>query len=115
MPGQAKPLSREHTSDAVVSIVAKRLDSDQEDETTVEIARIANEDVLRARLIDLVRARYPEAEFRSYAEGAASFLAPKVLIVAALREWTSRSRQAGHGVTADISPDHERQQQLFAA
>jgi hypothetical protein len=96
------------TSDLAV-IAAKRLDSDEVEEMAFEVDVPAGELGQRTQLADLVHARYPEAEFRSFADEAASFLAHKVLIVAFYR-------RSGEGGRAAPPPeDDSRQQQLFAA
>lgn len=89
-------------------IRARRLDADEAEEVTVEATVPSTEAGQRAQLIDLVQARYPEAEFRSFANEAASFLATKVLIVAVYRRSPDQ--------LAETSPqEDEAQQQLFVA
>lgn len=63
---------------------------------------------VRGHLSNLVRSLYPGAELRSFADATASFLAPKLLIVATYRI------AAGQGDEED-GEDDARQQQLFAA
>lgn len=92
------------TSDSVL-ITAKRLDSDEAFETTAEIDPPGSESAVRAQLDRLVRASYPDAEFRSFAGGAATYLAPKLLVVAVYHS----TRSGGDGDSEDS------QQQLFAA
>jgi hypothetical protein len=93
------------TSDSVL-ITAKRLDSDEAFETIAEIDPPESESAVRAQLDRLVRANYPDAEFRSFAGGAATYLAPKLLVVAV---YHSTTRSGGDGDSEDS------QQQLFAA
>ena len=62
----------------------------------------------RAQLTDLVHARYPDAEFRSFADKAASFLAHKLLVVAVYR-------RSGAGDWLEHASDDDAQEQLFAA
>lgn len=91
----------------MVLITAKRLDAEEATRAVVEVEAPKTEASQQAQLVELVRDRYPEAEFRSFADEAASFLAPKLLIVAVYR----RSQ-------ATNSPDEvvdESQQRLFAA
>jgi len=94
----------------MVAITARHLGTPDRDESIVEADARRGESGRKALLIDLVRARYPEAEFRSYANNAASFLAPKLLIVAAYRD----SREPEAVSPAAPVADH-RQQNLFAA
>ncbi len=95
------------TSDLVV-ITAKRLDSEEAEEAAVEVEVPRSEAGQRAQLTDLVHARYPEAEFRSFANEAASFLAHKVLVVAVYRRSSDPSGEI-------VPSGDETQQQLFAA
>jgi hypothetical protein len=92
------------TADTVV-ITAKRLDSEEAEEAAVEVKVPETEVGQQAQLIELVHARYPDAEFRSFANEAASFLAHKVLVVAVYRRSTKNQAAA-----VDDS-----QQRLFAA
>jgi len=80
------------TSDLVV-IDAKRVDSDEVAETTVEVVVPDSELGQRRQLTDLVHALYPDAEFRSFANEAASFLDYKLLIVAVYRRTPDDSRE----------------------
>lgn len=89
-------------------ITAKRLDSEDAEEAAIEVQIPRTEAAQQAHLIDLVHARYPEAEFRSFANEAASFLAYKVLVVAVYRRSADAPREAA-------TADDETQQQLFAA
>jgi hypothetical protein len=57
--------------------------------------------------VRVVSAFYPEAEFRSYAATAATYLAPKLLIVAVYCPRDGRE--------APVEKDGDTQQQLFAA
>jgi hypothetical protein len=95
------------TSDLVV-ITAKRLDSDEVEEATLEVDIPDSELGHRTQLVSLVHGRYPEAEFRSFANEAASFLAHKVLIVAGYR-------RAGEDRRVARPAEDDSQQQLFAA
>jgi hypothetical protein len=92
----------------VAVITAKRLDAEEVEEFAVEVEVPETEAGQRTQLVDLVRSRYPEAEFRSFADEAASFLAHKLLVVAAYR----RSARAARPVPG---ADDGSQQQLFAA
>jgi len=65
-----------------VRITAKRVDSDAAEEIRIELNAPDTDLGKRTQLTDLVAERYPDAELRSFANDAASFLAPKVLIVA---------------------------------
>lgn len=93
-------------TDSVV-ITAKRLDSDEVSEAIVEVEAPASELALRKLLAELVGARHPDAEFRSFANGAATFLASKLLVVAV-------HRISGGGDLVEKAED-DSQQQLFAA
>lgn len=93
-----------------VAISARHLGTPDRDETVVEADARRGESGRKALLIELVRARYPEAELRSYANSAASFLAPKLLIVAAYRD----PREPEAASPAASVADHG-QQNLFAA
>lgn len=92
-----------------VVITAKRLDSDDAEEAVVEVKVPETEFGQQAQLRDLVRDRYPDAEFRSFANEAASFLAHKLLIVAVYQ------RSAEDGRDADSEARDDSQEQLFAA
>lgn len=105
---QEDNLTEESAKGDLVVITAKRLDSEDAEEVAVEVQVPQTEGAQRAQLVDLVHARYPTAEFRSFANEAASFLAHKVLVVAVYR----RSADAPAAVP---SVDDETQQQLFAA
>lgn len=107
-PNWTRTLTEKSATSDLVVLTAKRLDSEDVEETPIKVDIPASEGGKQSQLIDLVRARYPEAEFRSFANDAASFLAHKVLVVAVYR----RSPDAAPKVSA---PDDETQQQLFAA
>jgi hypothetical protein len=92
-----------------VLITAKRLDADEREQIAVEVDAPGSEAEQRTQLIELVRARYPDAEFRSFANEAASFLAHKLLVVAVYRRSTERVAED------NPEPDDGSQQQLFAA
>lgn len=96
------------TTDFVV-ITAKRLDSDEVSETVVGVPTPRSELAMRNQLAGLVGPRYPDAEFRSFANSAATFLAPKLLIVAVYRPSSSEDDNL------DEDADDDSQQQLFAA
>ena len=66
-------------------IDAKRVDAGEVTKTTLEVKIPETELGQRYQLTDLVHELYPEAEFRSFGGDAASFLAPKLLIVATYR------------------------------
>lgn len=91
----------------LVVLTAKRLDSDEVTEATHEVDPIRSEVAVRDRLGAVVSSFYPEAEFRSYASGAATYLAPKLLIVAVYRP--------GEHTDVQVGKDDDTQQQLFAA
>ena len=92
-----------------VVITAKRLDTEERVETSVEVDVPGSEAGRTIQLIELVRDRYPQAEFRSYADDAASFLAHKLLVVAVYKQVATRSRGR-----ADAEQDGGSQSQLFA-
>lgn len=92
-----------------VVITAKRLDAPEKKQTTIEADLPRSEAAQQALLVELVRARYPDAEFRSFADEAASFLAHKLLVVAVYRRATESPDSDG------AVADDESQQQLFAA
>lgn len=106
-PGSTLLTERSATSDLVV-ITARRLDSENVEEAAIEGDVPQSEAGQRNQLTDLVHARYPDAEFRSFANEAASFLAHKLLVVAVYR----RSADRPHEV---IVEGDEAQQQLFAS
>jgi len=89
-------------------ITAKALDSDAVDETIQELEPISSENAMRAQISERVRSLYPQAELRSFADGAATYLAPKLLIVAVYRLAGGRGPEEG-------DEDDGQQQQLFAA
>jgi hypothetical protein len=97
------------TANDLVVITARRLDSEDVEEATIEVDVPQSEAGQRAQLTGLVHARYPDAEFRSFANEAASFLAHKVLVVAVYRRSSDRLHEAIAG------DDETQQQQLFAA
>lgn len=68
-----------------VAVTAKRVDSDETSETAVEVPPVSTEEAIRHQIGTVVSSLYPEAEFRSYANAVASYLAPKLLIVAVYR------------------------------
>lgn len=109
-PSERDAAARISSDVATVAISARHLGTPNRDEAVVEADVRRGESERKALLIDLVQARYPEAEFRSYANSAASFLAPKLLIVAAYRD--SRGTNAALPATPDAG---YRQQDLFAA
>jgi hypothetical protein len=92
----------------IVEITAKRLDSDEAVKTTVRVEAPPSEPGQRAQLSDLVADLYPNAEFRSFANDAATFLDHKVLVVAVYQ-------RAGKGSDAGDTEEDDSQQQLFAA
>lgn len=89
-------------------ITAKRLDSNEAVETTVAVEMPMSELGQRAQLSELVRDLYPDAEFRSFANDAATFLDHKVLVVAIYH----RGRKGSDATDAE---EGDSQQQLFAA
>ncbi|HKF82111.1 MAG TPA: hypothetical protein VKB23_04030 [Solirubrobacterales bacterium] len=91
----------------LVVVSAKRLDSDETEETAQEVPPMSSDAVVRTRLADTVSSLYPSAEFRSFSGAAATFLAPKLLIVAVYRPGGSPSAPPDAG--------GDSQQQLFAA
>lgn len=92
---------------AIAVVTAKSLDSDEVVESVVGMRRHQSTPALQSELIDLVRGLYPGSEFRSFADGAATFLAPKLLIVAVYR--------LAEEPDARRNDDDDDQQQLFAA
>ena len=74
-----------------------QLDSDDVAESEFEVAIPETPIGQRVQLTDAVRSRYPEAEFRSFANEAASFLAPKFLIVATYRRGPAGDRDMHEG------------------
>lgn len=90
-----------------VVITAKRLDAPEKKQTTIEADLPHSEAAQQALLVELVRARYPDAEFRSFADEAASFLAHKLLVVAVYR----RGPDSAH--RRDLA-ESGSQEQLFA-
>jgi hypothetical protein len=91
-----------------VEITGKSLDSDEIVESIFRLGHCTSASGLKSQIVDLVRDLYPNAELRSFADGAATFLAPKLLIVAVYRlaERTDDVQDDG---------DDDEQQQLFAA
>lgn len=90
-------------------ITAKRLDADEQELTTIDVDVPRSEAGQQAQLIDLVRELYPDAEFRSFGDEAASFLAHKLLVVAVYQ----RSPESPEAQPPPV--DGDSQQQLFAA
>jgi|FEC22Drversion2_1045045.scaffolds.fasta_scaffold09324_2 hypothetical protein len=66
----------------MVIVESRHLDTDARDRGRHEVDAPSSPDQARARLVELVRGLHPEAVHRSYADGAATFLAPDHLIVA---------------------------------
>jgi hypothetical protein len=93
---------------STIAITAKSLDSDEVVETIRKVEPASSDLAVRRQLSDLVRSLDPEAELRSFADGAASYLAPKLLIVAIYRLVDGRDDKEG-------DEDDGQQQQLFAA
>lgn len=91
-----------------VVVTAKRLDSDEVIESVTKVETPGSELEMRKQLADLVGSLYPSAEFRSFANHAATYLAPKLLVVAVYRLSGRRDDLAGED-------DDAQQQQLFAA
>lgn len=108
-PSDASGISSGSGGHDAVVITAKRLDSDDVQEVVLEVEMPATEAAQRAQLVDLVKPRFPDAELRSFADEAASFLAPKLLVVAVYR------RTPGSTLAPAEPDDPEVQQQLFAA
>lgn len=104
---QEPPITQPDFSDAVV-ITAKRLDSDEAVETTVAVDMPSSDLGRRTQLSELVRDLYPDAEFRSFANDAATFLDHKVLVVAIYR----RGKKGSDAIDAE---EDDSQQRLFAA
>jgi len=103
-----------HTLAGMPSVVIKLrdLDSDARTETVLEINRVPDNGLRQAQhLAELVAAHHPDARQRSYADGVASFVDRRHLIVA--RYVSDREAGASRGTTADERED--RQDQLFAA
>jgi hypothetical protein len=96
---------------ATVRITARHLGTTKREEAILEVGSRSDEMARKNLLVDLVGARYPEARLRSYADRAASFLAPKLLVVAAYRELRSQEETA----TTVAPPGDDGQQDLFAA
>jgi hypothetical protein len=88
-------------------ITAKELDSDKVIETVEQMGGPVSEAARRTQLSAAVRSLYPQAELRSYANDAATFLARKLLIVAVYRPADAQED--------DEAGDDDSQQQLFAA
>jgi len=59
-------LTEQTYSSGRILIAAKRLDADERERTAIEVDKPRSEAGQQAQLIELVHARYPEAEFRSY-------------------------------------------------
>ncbi len=91
----------------LIAITAKRLDSDETIETVAKIEAPSSELALRKQLTDLVAPLYPGAEFRSFANGAATYLGSKLLVVAVYRP--------SDGAAKTVPGGDDEQQQLFAA
>lgn len=89
-------------------VTAKSLDSDEAIETIRQVEPTSSELGIRRRISEIVSSLYPEAALRSFADGTASYLAPKLLIVASYRLAASQGDVEG-------DEDDGRQQQLFAA
>lgn len=80
-----------------VTVTAKRVDSDEAEETTVEVPLIASEEAIRHQIGTVVSSLYPEAESRSYSNAVASYLASKLLIVAVYRPGSDVPAAQGEG------------------
>jgi hypothetical protein len=92
----------------IAVIRAKRIDAADVAEAVVPVDIPRTDAAQQALLTDLVRERYPDAEFRSFANEAASFLDHKLLVIAAYR-------RAEQGLPSEDSADDDSQEQLFAA
>jgi hypothetical protein len=76
----------------IAVIKAMRVDSDEVVETVLEVAIPETPLGQRMQLTDAVHSLYPNAEFRSFANEAASFLDHKLLIVATYRHGSTKNR-----------------------
>jgi CRISPR/Cas system-associated endoribonuclease Cas2 len=103
-----RPSSVQPTSADIVVITAKRLDSDEAIETAISVETPSTEIGRRVQLSEFVGELYPNAEFRSFANDAATFLDHKVLVIAIYQ-------RAGKGSDAEDAEGDDSQQQLFAA
>lgn len=92
-----------------VTIEARDLDTDERLREVVEVPAPREPYRQRAQLSTLVAERHPSARLRSFAGGAATFLGPQHLIVAAYVALPAASRSRGLDQAA--APD---QQPLFA-
>jgi len=95
---------------ASILIKAKRLDSDETTEARVSVELPSSDLGKRTQLAEVVGGAYPDAEFRSFANDAATFLDHKVLVIA-IYEYVGEHRDRG----TEEEDDSEQQQQLFAA
>lgn len=96
---------RESSGDHDLAVVeAKRVDAEESTETTHGVVIPDSDLGKRYQLTDLVHSLYPDAEFRSYGCDVASFLAPKLLIVAKYRRAPGR---------IGIDEEDDRQATLF--
>lgn len=82
-----------------LTIEARDLDTDARQRTTVEAVPSSNAAEQREALIAAVTGLFPDAELRSFADGAASFLDSQHLIVASYAEIPPprRRRQVAQG------------------
>lgn len=91
-----------------VVIESRHLDTDEREHVRVEAEPPPEEHGQQRLLARLVTERHPGARFRSFADGAATFLDQDHLIVAAYSPRPAKRRPRGEG-------DAARQDPLFAA
>ena len=78
-------MSSSRSMESRVAVTAKRVDSDETEEAAVEVPLVISEEAIRHQIETVVSSLYPEAEFRSYSNSVAGYLARKLLIVAVYR------------------------------
>lgn len=93
---------------AKVLIKLRDLDTDAREEATVDIARVPDNPLRQGQyLAEVVAERHPDARAKSFADGVASFVDRRHLIIARyVHEDVADAIAAVHGSDASQSPKH---------
>ena len=81
-----------------VIVESRDLDSDERERASYQVVAPHDEAQERSRLVELVAETHPEARPRSFANGAATFLAPQHLVVAFYTDRAGSGGPAGRSV-----------------
>jgi hypothetical protein len=92
-----------------LTIEARDLDTDAREQTVLDAVPPRDPSGQRTALVEAVRSLFPGAKFRSFANGAATFLDAQHLIVASYADVPKAGRRAS------ANASDEKQSPLFAA